>query len=128
MPAEMLEAIKAGRSFTPAERSAYFELISSRVLQLTHSHTAVIVTQATYKEEHRKLLKQRIPGIGILHIAAPDDLIVARLLQRGDSISPAYAQKIRLNFEAPGSEYPVVHNDLGEERVIAQIMAIYPPK
>lgn len=127
MPEEMLEAIKAGRSFTPDQRSAYFQVVTSRIIELKTAHAEIIVTQATYKEEHRKLLTQKIPGIGILHIAAPDDLILARLMQRGDSISPDYAAKIRRNFEAPDGRYPVLHNDQGEDRVITQILALYPP-
>lgn len=115
----MRKAIADGREFTDAMRDDYFFQLIPRILDLKRDHSRCVLTQAVYKERHRRFLKAHIPDLELVWVTAPRDLIVERLQGRDDGISREYALKIQHNFEPPirGKKF---FNDTTEHEVLIE--------
>lgn len=122
---EMQDAIRSRTAFTPEMRSKYFKVISDKIGELSAIHPKLILMQAAYKRENREFLLEHHPTLIFIHVAAPIDLIMARLRKRGDSILPEYAQTMARGFEAPKGS-PILVNDTEDTReLVARFSALF---
>ncbi len=117
----MREAIAARQPFTGEMRDEFFEVIKCQIAALQSKYGPLIVTQATYKQRHRDFITQHIPGVQFVHIVATDAIILERLRNRGDWISPEYASQMRANFEQPPASYPVLTNNGTSSEILSQV-------
>lgn len=122
---EMRQAVSEKRQFTEEMRDRYFGVIADKIDQQLQSVPRLVVTQATYKTQHRKLLEERFPGIFFIWVDAPEELITKRLIARGDDITPEYAKKMRANFETPDDSIPRLVNSGPEEGILEQLALIF---
>lgn len=121
----MRAAIAEGQPFTDAMRDEFFTIVSDRIRKLKESHPKVLVMQAAYKERHRAFVASEHPGLALVWVDAPDELITRRLKARGDTVSAEYATKIRANFQPP-SEGPRLVNDVADpEQVLARFIELF---
>lgn len=122
---EMKQAIAEKKSFTPAMRDRYFAIVAERILELRRMHLHLIVTQATYKAEHRNFLMTKIPDMALILVTAAPDIIVDRLRARGDAVTPEYAATMAKNFESPPSSAKCIKNEGGEVEILSQLAQMY---
>lgn len=122
---EMRQAIAEKRLFTPQMRDKYFEIVASTILELKREQVPLIVTQAAYKQQHRKFLKEKIQRLDFVCVSAPEQVILERLRQRGDAVSPDYAQQMLKNFEPPVAGEKVLNNVGSAASVIDQFSSWY---
>lgn len=121
----MREAIATGTPFTDTMRDEFFGIVSHRIGELKKKHSKVLVMQAAYKERHRALVAAEHPGLALVWVDAPDELITRRLQARGDAVSAEYATKIRANFQPP-SEGPRLVNDVADpEQVLQRFVELF---
>jgi len=100
---EMRAAIAAGNPFTEQMRDDFFSIVTRRISDLKQQHPKLLVMQAAYRERHRAMVVSHHPGLKMVWVDAPDELITQRLQARGDAVSAQYASRIRVNFEAPAA-------------------------
>ncbi|MEY4668106.1 MAG: hypothetical protein RL518_805 [Pseudomonadota bacterium] len=121
----MRRAIAEGRPFSDAMRDEFFAIVSHRITELKERHPKLLVMQAAYKERHRALVASNHPGLQMVWVDAPDELIAQRLHARGDSVSAQYASRIRVNFEPP-VDGPRLNNDVADpEQVLTRFLALF---
>lgn len=120
----MRRAIERRELFTDEMRAEFFSLVADRIAVLRRVHPKLLVAQAAYRETSREFLRQRIPGLKLVWVCAPDRLILERLQLRDQGISPEYAAQIYRNFEPPPLDCPRIENDAGEARVIEQFQQL----
>jgi gluconate kinase len=122
---EMQAAIDAKETFTPEMRDRYIAIVAEKIVELQKEHKELVVTQATYKQEHRNYLLSVVDDMDVLCVTAPPSLIEQRLKRRGDAITPEYAARMRANFEPPTVWDKIIFNDADSSRVISQLNALY---
>ena len=121
----MRAAITEGQPFTDAMRDEFFTIVNDRIKKLKETYPKVLVMQAAYKERHRAFVASEHPGLALVWVDAPDELITRRLQARGDTVSEQYATKIRANFQPP-SEGPRLVNDVADpEQVLARFVELF---
>jgi gluconokinase len=121
----MRAAITEGRPFTDVMRDEFFTIVNDRIKKLKEAYPKVLVMQAAYKERHRAFVASEHPGLALVWVDAPDELITQRLQARGDTVSEQYATKIRANFQPP-SEGPRLVNDVADpEQVLARFVELF---
>jgi gluconate kinase len=123
---DMRKAIAEKRPFTPEMRDEYYAIVADRILSLLKDHKALVVTQGTYKAQHRRYLAARVPGMDLICITADKATILQRLKARGDAVTPEYAAALAANFEPPGAAEKVIANNGGESNILTQLAHLYP--
>jgi len=122
---EMRKAIAEGKPFTDAMRDEFFEIVSQRIGELKRKYTKVLVMQAAYKERHRAFVATKHPGLALVWVDAPDELIARRLEARGDVVSAEYATKIRANFQPPIAGPRLVNDVADPEQVLRRFVELF---
>jgi gluconate kinase len=122
----MREAIAEGRPFTEQMRDEFFEIVTQRIGELKEKYPKLLVMQAAYKERHRALVVSRHPGLHMVWVDAPDELISQRLQARGDAVSAQYASRIRANFEAPASGLRLLNDVADPDEILARFQGLFP--
>ncbi len=113
----MKKAIRDKTHFTEEVRDEFFQIVANRVLELQKVHKRLAVSQAAYKNIHRKYLLERIPNLELVWVQASDKVLVERIRMRdGLGISEDYARIIRANFEDPDMEVLEILNEGDVER------------
>lgn len=106
----MRDAISRKEIFTPEMRDEYYAKIAEIINLKVKETGRLVVTQGTYKREHREMLAEKVPGLFLVWVDAPMSTILERLKARGDAISEDYGAKISKGFEAPDEETPRLIN------------------
>lgn len=106
------QAIATGSQFTDEMRWEFVRLLADRILELQKIHEKLVVSQALYKNIHRKFLLEKVPKLELVWVKASDDLIVERINQRGGAgISLDYVKAIQANFEEPDMKVLELENE-----------------
>jgi len=122
----MRAAIAAQRSFTERERDEYFDLVTIRIHEISARQPKTVFTQGVYKERHRELLRQRVPGLETVWIKAPLDVVQDRLRAREGGVSPDYADIIARNFEAPRAGLVLLNDQVPAEELWHRFVELFP--
>ena len=122
---EMKEAIQKKQLFTPEMRNEFYQVVANRIIELLAHGSRLVITQATYKREHRALLQRRIPSMALICVTASPARIAERLKSRGDLITQEYAAQIAKNFEPPLPGELVLANSGGDTEILRQLEAWY---
>lgn len=126
---EYRQAIAEKRLFTDDMRDRYFDVVCSRIGELSAKHPRLVVMQGMYKERHRERVKRAHPGIVLLHVKASPALITERLTKRGDEITADYALRMSRGFEEPSSGTALeIQNDRDEAWIVEQCRLLFPAK
>ena len=123
----MRAAIGEGRPFTDAMRDEFFVIVSDRIRELKGRYSKVLVMQAAYRERHRALVASEHPGLALVWVDAPDELITRRLRARGDVVSAEYATKIRANFEPPKGGPRLINDVADPEQILVRFVDLFRP-
>jgi gluconate kinase len=121
----MRAAIAEGSPFTDAMRDDFFEIVSRRIGELKERYSKVLVMQAAYKERHRAWVASKHPGVALVWVDAPDELIAQRLQARGDAVSAEYATKIRANFQPPSGGPRLINDVTDPEQLLARFNELF---
>ena len=121
----MRAAIADGKPFTDSIRDDFFEIVSRRIRDLRDRHPKVLVMQAAYKERHRAYVASEHPGLALVWVDAPDELITQRLQARGDAVSAEYATKIRANFQPPSGGARLINDVADPDQVLARFTELF---
>jgi gluconokinase len=121
--APMRQALADARPFTDAMRDDYFARLPAYIQAHRQAGVPLIVTQGAYKQRHRDELKARVPGLELIWVDAPAELVIQRLEQRGQGIRAASAAALFRDFEAPAGTYRRIMNDGDNNRVLQQFRA-----
>ena len=124
---EMREAIAEGRPFTEELRDHFFAIVTQRIGELRLTHSKLLVMQAAYKERHRAMVVSHHPGLRMVWVDAPDELISHRLQSRGDSVSAKYASRIRANFEAPVGGLRLLNDVADSDELLTRFKGLFLP-
>jgi gluconokinase len=122
---EMRKAIADQRPFTPEMRDRYYAIVADRIAELRREHGALVVTQGTYKNQHRDYLMSRVPDMDMICVVADDALILDRLRARGSELTPDYAARIKANFEPPAKGAKTILNNAGEDEIAKHLASLY---
>ena len=101
LPPDIQETIHARRPFTDAQRDELYRSIAEKITSKLKDSEKLIVSQATFKERHRRFLRERVPGLEFVWVEAPHEIVIARLKARGDLIDPEYGITLAKHFEPP---------------------------
>jgi gluconokinase len=118
----MRTALQQSQAFTPAMREEYFALLVDKIHRRKRPGQPLLVTQGAYKQRNRDFLRLQIPGLELVWIDAPDDLVLRRLQLRRDGISPASAAALTGDFEVPANGLRII-NDGDGLRILEQFNA-----
>ncbi len=121
----MREAIATGTPFTDVMRDEFFGIVSRRIGELKQRYSKVLVMQAAYKERHRALVASEHPGLALVWVDAPDELITRRLQARGDAVSAEYATKIRANFQPPSAGARLINDVADQEQILQRFVELF---
>jgi gluconokinase len=121
--AQMRQALADARPFTDAMRDDYFARLPAYIQSHRQPGRPLIVTQGAYKRRHRDQLKMQVPGLELIWVDAPPELILQRLEQRGQGIRAASAAALFSDFEAPAGTYCRIMNDGDNNRILQQCRA-----
>ncbi len=122
---EMRAAIAAGTPFTEQMRDDFFAIVTQRISDLKQKHPKLLVMQAAYKARHRALVVSHHPGLRMVWVDAPDELITDRLQARGDAVSAQYASRIRANFEAPASGLRLLNDVADPKEILSRFTGLF---
>jgi gluconate kinase len=125
MTDDMRAAVAEKKTFTPEMRDRYFEIVANRIAELRRTHPRLVVTQATYKQQHREYLTAQVPDMDLICVTASDAKIVKNLIHRGDAVTPEYAARMRVNFESPPKNSKVIVNESDEAEIVSQLNKFY---
>lgn len=125
---EMRDAISEGRPFTERMRDDFFVIVTRRIGELKAKHPKLLLMQAAYKERHRALVVSDHPGLRMVWVDAPDELIAQRLQARGDTVSAQYASRIRANFEAPATGLRLLNDVADPNELLSRFKGLFASK
>ncbi|HEX3126780.1 MAG TPA: shikimate kinase [Thermoanaerobaculia bacterium] len=125
LPAEMHEAVANNVLWTEEQVDGFHAMIRRRILELAQVHPRVVVTQATYFQRYRDLLREAIPDIEILWVVADHEVNVRRVRERKDYVSVEYFEETRHFFETPPEDTKTIVNDGDDSDVLRQLIAWY---
>ncbi|HWM91542.1 MAG TPA: hypothetical protein VN493_12320 [Thermoanaerobaculia bacterium] len=125
LPADMRDAVDRNELWTEEQVDGFYSIIRRRALELLEVHPRIVITQATYFQKYRDLIREAIPDIELLWVVAGQDVNLRRLRERGDYVSVEYFEKTRLYFETPPEPTKTLLNDGDDSDIIRQLAALY---
>ena len=125
LPADMREAVDKNVLWTEEQVDGFYALIRRRALELLEAHPKVVITQATYFQRYRDLMREAIPDIEFLWITADHDVNVRRIRERSDYVSVEYFESTLSYFETPPEGTKTIVNNGDDSEIIRQLVAWY---
>jgi gluconokinase len=100
---ENVARMAAGIALTDADRQGWLQALSERLGQAGADGRPVVLACSALKRSYRDLLRQRAPGLLLVHLSADRSLLAQRLLQRaGHYMPPALLDSQLEALEPPG--------------------------
>ena len=114
----MLKAIDRREEFSDEMRDEFYELISKKLPRLVEQYKNVIVSQATFRRQHRDMIRHALDDLEFVWVQAPQSVIIQRLRARGNEVTSEYFKKVAPNFEAPEKDCKSIVNDKDDTHII----------
>lgn len=127
LPAEMHEAVRKNELWTEEQVDGFHAIIRRRTRELLEAHPRVVVTQATYFQKYRDLLRAEVPDIEFLWVVADHEVNVRRIHERKDYVSVEYFEGTLRYFEEPPEGTKKIVNDSDDVAILRQLIACYGP-
>lgn len=125
LPAEMREAVDRNVLWTEEQVEGFHALIRRRARELLEAHPKLVVTQATYFQRYRDLMRETVPDVEFLWITADYDVNVRRIRERSDYVSVEYFEGTLHFFEKPPEETKTLVNNGDDSDIIRQLVDYY---
>jgi gluconate kinase len=125
LPADIVTTIERKIPFTDEQRDRLYLHVGDQLLRKLSQGKKLIVSQATFKERHRALLRARIPDLCFVWVRASPTTIERRLTERGGILAPDYGKSIAQFFESPPESDPSLWNDGDRENVIREFYRLF---
>lgn len=125
LPAEMQEAVQKNELWTEEQVDGFHAIIRRRTRELLEAHPRVVVTQATYFQKYRDLMREAIPDVEFLWVVADLEVNVRRIRERKDYVSVEYFEGTLHYFEKPPESTKKIVNNSDDFEIIRQLMAHY---
>lgn len=122
IPLEMQEAVQKNELWTEEQVDGFHAIIRRRTRELLEVHPRVVVTQATYFQRYRDLLREEVPEIEILWIVADHEVNVRRIRERKDYVSVEYFEATLHYFEKPPAHTRAIANNGDDEEIVRQLI------
>lgn len=127
LPADMHEAVAKNELWTEEQVDGFHAIIRRRTQELLEAHPRVVVTQATYFQKYRDLLRETVPDVEILWVVADHEVNVRRIRERKDYVSVEYFESTRHYFETPPESTKQIVNNGDDAEILRQLIAWYGP-
>lgn len=125
LPADIVTTIEKKIPFTEEQRDRLYAHVGSQILAKLSQGQKLIVSQATFKERHRAMLRARIPDLCFVWVRASPATIERRLTERGGILAPDYGKSIAQFFEPPPESDPSLWNDGDRDNVIREFSRLF---
>ncbi|MES1240695.1 MAG: shikimate kinase [Acidobacteriota bacterium] len=125
LPAEMHEAVANNVLWTEEQVDGFYTRIRQSVRELAAIHPRIVVTQATYFQRHRDLMREAFPDVELLWIVADHEVNVLRIRERKNYVTVEYFEETRHFFETPPEGTKVIVNDGDDSDILRQLAACY---
>lgn len=120
---DMRKFIREKKPFTQEMRDNFANRMIEKISALKHQYRNIILAQALYKEKNREQILKAFPEATFILIESTQANIIARLKKRDDWIDEAYAEKMRIHFDAPLISHQVIKNNSDEAAILKQFLA-----
>jgi len=125
LPAEMQEAVQRNELWTEEQVDGFHAIIRRRTQELLQAHPRVVVTQATYFQKYRDLMREAVPDIEFRWVVADHEVNVRRIRERKDYVSVEYFESTLHYFEKPPEPTKKIFNNGDDFEIIRQLIAYY---
>jgi gluconate kinase len=125
LPADMQQAVQRNELWTEEQVDGFHALIRQRTQELLQAHPKVVVTQATYFQKYRDLMRQEVPDIEILWVVADHEVNLRRIRERKDYVSAEYFEGTLHWFEKPPEATKRIANNSDDFEIIRQLIEHY---
>lgn len=126
LPPIMRETLQNKQLFTQAMRDQFTQVIIEKITELHQQYPNLVIAQALYKEKNREQIRKVFPEAKFIYVKSQEEIINARLQNRNNQIDVNYAEKIRINFEAPNLQHDVLINNSDATDIIKQLKMLLP--
>ena len=113
------------RLWTEEQVDGFHAIIRRRTQELLQAHPKVAVTQATYFQKYRDLMREAVPDIEFLWVVADHEVNIRRIRERKDYVSVEYFESTLHYFEKPPESTKKIVNNSDDFEIIRQLMAYY---
>lgn len=113
-PAANIAAMSAGQPLTDAMRQPWLEAICLHAADLHRTTGApVVIACSALKRRYRDLLRDRLPGLGLVHLDGTAEMIQSRLALRTDHFMPPSLLSTQIaDLEPPGEDEGAITVDV----------------
>lgn len=125
LPADMQRAVQNNELWTEEQVDGFHSIIRRRTQELLQTHPKVVVTQATYFQKYRDLMRGAVPDIELLWVVADHEVNVRRIRERKDYVSVEYFEGTLHWFETPPEGTKRIVNNSDDFEIIRQLVAYY---
>ena len=116
----MREATRRGETFSDDMRDEFYRRVAERAEEIHTHQELLIIPQATYRERHRRYLKESVTNLAQIWVVANDSLVDKRIIERGGEVTLEYSRRVRAFFEAPPTHTPKLINNSGPDEIVGQ--------
>lgn len=128
LPDAMREKVRRGEPWTEEEWTGFYVLIRDRIRELLKTHPRVVVTQATYRRDHRELIKtatDRPDDVELIWVVADRDINLDRIRRRNDYVTIEYFNLSLPFFETPPENTPRIVNNTDADEIVRQLTVLF---
>ena len=114
-PRENVARMAAGVPLTDEDRHGWLQAIGAELAQAAAQQQGVIATCSALKRRYRDLLRAADPGLRIIHLHGPRELLAERLAARKGHYMPASLLQSQLEaLEPPGADEAALTLPVGD--------------
>ena len=119
---EIHDQIASGKPLTAEMRARYFKIVTKKTNELVKKHPNIVAEQALVTNEARKQILEELPGVKLVYVTAPMELLKKRIeVREQPHIDKDYLKKALKIFEEPTIPHAKIINDGDEEHIKAQL-------
>ena len=124
-PARNLALMAAGTPLTDADRADWLAAIAARLGQAQAAGRGLVVSCSALKRAYRDLLRAACPGLRLIYLHGPTELLRLRLQTRqGHYMPPALLDSQLATLEPPGSDEAVISIDISPSSHVVAATAL----
>lgn len=125
LPVAMREKVARGEAWTEDEWTGFYFIIRDRVRELLETHRRVVVTQATYRRDHRELMRSACDDLEFVWITADRAINLDRIRARNDYVTVEYFELSLPYFEEPPDGTKRIVNDTDAAAIVRQLTELF---
>lgn len=125
---QMKNYVLEQKHFTLEMLDEFTQEIISNIEKLQESFQDIIISQALYRTVNRNAIMdyftKKNQEIIFIQVEVDDEVILKRLIARGDWVSPEYASSMKQYFQPMPEAFKLNNNNYSDEEIISQFNSI----